>query len=86
MGRDNGQKQNELLFSLLNGYNFYRITQSNETGWLGTHVQSGNIVRIKAIGKRETPIGAEELLRHRRYIWHTMPQDHYENDPETEQK
>ena len=78
MGRDNGQKQNELLFSLLSGYDFYRITQSNETGWLGTHVQSGNIVRIKAIGKRETPIGAEELLRHRRYIWHTMPQDHYE--------
>lgn len=73
-----GQRQCEIEYSLLSGYDFYRVSHGDENAYPGVHVRSDNTVRIKVIGRRKKPMDADEVLRHRRYIWHTMPQEHYE--------
>lgn len=76
--RNAGQKDYKIEYSLLSGYDFYKVSHGEENAYLGVHVRSENIVRIKIIGRRKNPLKHSEILYYRRYIWNTMPQERYE--------
>lgn len=71
-------KEYEIEYSLLSGYNFYKVSHDKEQTYLGIHVQSGSAVRITIIGKTLSPLARHEILWHQKYIWKSMPQEHYE--------
>ena len=62
------EKEYEIEYSLLSGYNFYKVSHDKEQTYLGIHVQSGSAVRITIIGKTQSPLVRHEILWHQKYI------------------
>lgn len=74
------EKDTRIEFSLLSGYNFYKLPKKCEMNhsFLGTHIQSKVLVRVTPIGKRNEPITKDCIVWHQNFIFKPMSQEHFE--------
>lgn len=73
------EKNSEMEFSLLSGYNFYKTSHTEEEKtYLGIHVQTNTPVRIMQIGITSTPINRKSVQWHQRFIQKVMSQECFE--------
>ena len=75
---DNGETR--LQFSLISGYNFYKIPAniSGRTTYTGIHIPSGTAVRITNITESDHPVEKEAIRRHQKFMLKPMPQEYFE--------